>query len=85
MVPVEKWWQVPYFWAGTKFYDILAGSEGIESSYFLPKSKAIEAFPMLRRDNLFGALVYYGKLLIRSKTTNYLEKKKKKRTGTDLK
>jgi glycerol-3-phosphate dehydrogenase len=59
MVPLQKWWQVPYFWAGTKAYDWLAGSEGIESSYFLPKSKAIEAFPMLRKDNLLGAMVYY--------------------------
>ncbi|KAL4946187.1 hypothetical protein BDV06DRAFT_182918 [Aspergillus oleicola] len=59
MVPVQKWWQVPYFWAGTKAYDWLAGSEGIESSYFLPKSKAIEAFPMLRKDNVLGAMVYY--------------------------
>ena len=73
MLPVQKWWQVPYFWVGTKFYDFLAGSEGIESSYFLTKSKALGAFPMLKQDNLFGALVYYGKLwyqgteLIRSK------------------
>ncbi|OJD20489.1 hypothetical protein ACJ73_08175 [Blastomyces percursus] len=59
MVPVQKWWQLPYFWAGTKFYDFLAGSEGIESSYFLTKSKALDAFPMLKKDNLFGALVYY--------------------------
>ncbi|KAK2798618.1 hypothetical protein FQN50_008776 [Emmonsiellopsis sp. PD_5] len=59
MVPVQKWWQLPYFWAGTKFYDLLAGSEGIESSYFLPKSKALDAFPMLKKDGLFGALVYY--------------------------
>ncbi|PGH05629.1 hypothetical protein AJ80_08321 [Polytolypa hystricis UAMH7299] len=59
MLPVQKWWQVPYFWAGTKFYDILAGSEGIESSYFLTKSRALAAFPMLKKDNLFGALVYY--------------------------
>ncbi|KAE8379473.1 FAD dependent oxidoreductase-domain-containing protein [Aspergillus bertholletiae] len=59
MVPVQKWWQAPYFWVGTKFYDYLAGSEGIESSYFLPKSKAIDAFPMLRKDNMVGAMVYY--------------------------
>ncbi|RJE25624.1 Glycerol-3-phosphate dehydrogenase [Aspergillus sclerotialis] len=59
MVPVQKWWQAPYFWAGTKFYDFLAGSEGIESSYFLTKSKAIDAFPMVRKDDLFGAMVYY--------------------------
>ena len=62
MIPIQKWWQAPYFWAGTKFYDLLAGSEGIESSYFLTKSRAMDAFPMLRRDNLFGALVYYGKI-----------------------
>ena len=59
MLPLDKWWKAPYYWAGTKFYDILAGSEGIESSYFLTRSKALEAFPMLRQDNLVGALVYY--------------------------
>ena len=59
MLPLQHWWQAPYFWGGTKFYDFLAGSEGIESSYFLTRSKALDAFPMLRKDNLFGALVYY--------------------------
>jgi glycerol-3-phosphate dehydrogenase len=59
MLPLQRWWQAPYFWAGTKFYDFLAGSEGIETSYFLTRSKALDAFPMLRKDNLFGALVYY--------------------------
>ncbi|MCJ1283856.1 mitochondrial glycerol-3-phosphate dehydrogenase [Xylographa opegraphella] len=59
MLPIQKWWQAPYFWMGTKAYDFLAGSEGIESSYFLTKSKALEAFPMLKRNNVVGALVYY--------------------------
>ena len=63
MIPIQKWWQAPYFWAGTKFYDFLAGSENIESSYFMTRSKALDAFPMLKKDNLVGALVYYGKLL----------------------
>jgi glycerol-3-phosphate dehydrogenase len=60
MIPLQKWWQAPYFWAGTKFYDFLAGSENIESSYFLTKSKALDAFPMLKKEGLVGALVYYG-------------------------
>lgn len=60
MIPIQNWWQAPYFWAGTKFYDFLAGAEGIESSYFLTKSRALDAFPMLKKENLFGALVYYG-------------------------
>lgn len=59
MLPVNKWWQIPYFWAGTKAYDFLAGSEGIESSYFLTRSKALDAFPMLKKEDIVGALVYY--------------------------
>lgn len=59
LLPLQKWWQAPYFWAGTKMYDFLAGSEGNPPSYYLPKSKAIDAFPMLKKDNCVGALVYY--------------------------
>jgi len=59
MIPLQHWWQAPYFWAGTKFYDFLAGSEGIETSYFMTRSKALASFPMLRKDNVIGALVYY--------------------------
>ena len=73
MVPLQKWWQAPYFWAGTKFYDYLAGSEGIESSYFLTKSKALESFPMLRKDNVIGAMVYYGMDLRASFPVEFLE------------
>lgn len=64
MVPVQKWWQAPYFWMGCKAYDFLAGSEGIESSYFLTHSKALDAFPMLKKEDLFGAVVYYGRLRV---------------------
>ncbi|KAI1260856.1 FAD dependent oxidoreductase-domain-containing protein [Xylariaceae sp. FL1019] len=59
MLPLDKWWKAPYYWAGTKVYDFLAGSEGIESSYFLTRSKALDAFPMLKPTDLVGALVYY--------------------------
>ncbi|CCX04811.1 Similar to Glycerol-3-phosphate dehydrogenase, mitochondrial; acc. no. A6QLU1 [Pyronema omphalodes CBS 100304] len=59
MLPIYEWWKAPYFWAGTKCYDLLAGKENLESSYFLTRGKAIEAFPMLKSDGLAGALVYY--------------------------
>ncbi|OLN95271.1 Glycerol-3-phosphate dehydrogenase, mitochondrial 2 [Colletotrichum chlorophyti] len=59
LLPIQHWWQAPYFWAGTKAYDLLAGSQGLESSYYMSKSKALEAFPLLRRDNMVGALIYY--------------------------
>ncbi|KAG0270730.1 mitochondrial glycerol-3-phosphate dehydrogenase, partial [Linnemannia exigua] len=59
MLPIYKWWQVPYYWAGSKAYDLLAGHQGMESSYFLSRGKALEAFPMLKNDKLVGAMVYY--------------------------
>lgn len=40
-------------------YDALAGSQNMESSYFLGKGKAMEAFPMLKSDGLRGAIVYF--------------------------
>jgi hypothetical protein len=40
-------------------YDVLAGKENMEHSYLMSKSRALEAFPMLKSDGLVGALVYY--------------------------
>ncbi|NXW64796.1 GPDM protein, partial [Eurystomus gularis] len=59
MLPVYKWWQLPYYWFGIKLYDIVAGSQCLKSSYVLSKSRALELFPMLRKDDLVGAIVYY--------------------------
>uniref|UniRef100_A0A8B9ZGS6 Glycerol-3-phosphate dehydrogenase n=1 Tax=Anas platyrhynchos TaxID=8839 RepID=A0A8B9ZGS6_ANAPL len=59
MLPVYKWWQLPYYWVGIKLYDIVAGSQCLKSSYVLSKSRALELFPMLRKDKLVGAIVYY--------------------------
>ncbi|EAU86393.2 glycerol-3-phosphate dehydrogenase [Coprinopsis cinerea okayama7 len=59
MLPIYKHWQVPYYWAGCKLYDVLAGKENMESSYFLSKGKAMEIFPMLKSEGLVGAVVYY--------------------------
>ncbi|XP_064306987.1 glycerol-3-phosphate dehydrogenase, mitochondrial [Phalacrocorax carbo] len=59
MLPVYKWWQLPYYWLGIKLYDLVAGSQCLKSSYVLSKSRALEHFPMLRKDELVGAIVYY--------------------------
>jgi len=59
MLPVYTWWQIPYFYAGIKAYDIVSGSECLKSSYFINKERALEQFPMLKGDKLRGAIVYY--------------------------
>lgn len=59
MLPIYKYWQVPYYWSGCKLYDLLAGKENMETSYLMSKGKALEQFPMLKSDGLVGAVVYY--------------------------
>ncbi|XP_022325740.2 glycerol-3-phosphate dehydrogenase, mitochondrial-like isoform X1 [Crassostrea virginica] len=59
MLPIYKYWQVPYFWAGIKTYDVIAGKQLLKPSYYLSKRKALELFPMLKKEKLVGALVYY--------------------------
>ncbi|KAG6011744.1 hypothetical protein E4U41_005445, partial [Claviceps citrina] len=59
LLPLQSWLQAPYLWAGCKMYDLLAGSQGLESSHLLSRRAALDAFPLLRRDRLVGALVYY--------------------------
>ncbi|BGP20063.1 hypothetical protein JCM10213_003553 [Rhodosporidiobolus nylandii] len=59
MLPIYTYWQIPYFFAGCKMYDILAGKANMESSYLLGKGKALQAFPMLKSEGLTGAVVYY--------------------------
>ncbi|TFK26905.1 DAO-domain-containing protein [Coprinopsis marcescibilis] len=59
MLPIYKYWQVPYYWAGCKMYDVLAGKENMETSYVVGPGKALEAFPVLKREGLVGGVVYY--------------------------
>ncbi|KAH7923338.1 DAO-domain-containing protein [Leucogyrophana mollusca] len=59
MLPIYKYWQVPYYFAGCKMYDVLAGKENMETSYLMSKGKALETFPMLKSEGLVGAVVYY--------------------------
>lgn len=55
----NRWWQVPYYWVGIKCYDLVAGDRNVKSSYLLSKAEALELFPMLKKDKLCGAIVYY--------------------------
>lgn len=59
MLPIYKWILVPWYWVGLKCYDLVAGTKNLKWSYFLSRKRALELFPMLRSDNLKGAIVYY--------------------------
>lgn len=59
MLPIYKWFLIPWYWVGLKCYDLVAGTKNLKWSYFLNKKRALELFPMLKSDNLKGAIVYY--------------------------
>jgi FAD dependent oxidoreductase len=61
IIPIYRWWEVPYMWAGAKAYDLVAGKERrvLPASYFIDRNEALFQFPMLKADGLKGAVVYY--------------------------
>lgn len=59
MLPIYKLWQVPYYWIGIKMYDWVSGKRLLKSSHYINKEKALERFPMLKNEQLKGALIYY--------------------------
>ncbi|AET39094.1 glycerol-3-phosphate dehydrogenase Ecym_4010 [Eremothecium cymbalariae DBVPG len=59
MIPVYKWWQVPYFYVGTKMYDFFAGKQNLKSSYLLSATGASQVAPMLDASKLKAGLVYH--------------------------
>ena len=54
-----RFWKLPYYLAGIKAYDFVSGHECLKNSFVLGKERALELFPMLKRDKLKGAIVYY--------------------------
>ena len=54
-----RFWKLPYYLAGIKAYDFVSGKECLKNSFILGKERALELFPMLKRDKLKGAIVYY--------------------------
>ena len=59
--PCYKWWEIPYYWAGLKAYDLVAGTQGLTLSRFTSAGEAQRQFPTLaesrpNRDTLKGAV-----------------------------
>ncbi|CAN0111144.1 unnamed protein product [Scytosiphon promiscuus] len=60
MIPIYKWWEVPYMWIGAKVYDWVAGAKlVVPPSHYMSREEAIYNFPKLREEGLKGAIIYY--------------------------
>lgn len=59
IVPNYAWWQTPFYGAGLKVYDLLAGRYGFGKSRILSQEETIQRLPNIERDDLRGGVVYY--------------------------
>ena len=59
LTPLYNWFQIPYMMIGLKLYDTLAGRANLKSSRFVGREEALRRFPMLKKEGLRGAVLYY--------------------------
>ncbi|KAK9834189.1 hypothetical protein WJX81_006932 [Elliptochloris bilobata] len=64
MTPCYKWWEVPYYWAGLKVYDLVAGGQGLTISRYMTPTESRRQFPTLAEHGpgsaeLKGTIVYW--------------------------
>lgn len=59
VVPVYKWWMVPFYYIGLKIYDLLSGKFSLGKSTYIPPGKVSEFLPTVRQKGLKGGIVYH--------------------------
>lgn len=64
MTPCFDWFEVVYYWAGLKMYDLVAGLRLLHVSRYYSAQESVELFPTLARKgvndkSLKGTVVYY--------------------------
>ena len=53
------WYEIPYIYAGLKMYDWVSGQHSLRPSKFITRDQCIKKEPMIRREGLKGAVLYY--------------------------
>jgi glycerol-3-phosphate dehydrogenase len=59
VVPVYDWWEGPFYGAGLKLYDMLAGRLGLGPSRRLDRGETLEHIPTLEPQGLRGGVMYH--------------------------
>ena len=59
VVPRYKWWEGPFYGAGMKLYDTLAGKLNIAASRSLNRDETIAAIPNVQQRDLIGGIMYH--------------------------
>ncbi len=58
LLPLYAWWERPFYGAGLKLYDKLAGGLAIGSSRHLSRTETLARMPALARKGLRGGILY---------------------------
>ena len=59
IVPNYEWWDGPFYGAGMKVYDLLAGKLGLGPSKHLSKEETLKRIPTLEPKGLRGGVIYF--------------------------
>jgi glycerol-3-phosphate dehydrogenase len=59
LCPVYRWFEGPYYLAGLKAYDVLAGKTSFHASGYLGRSATLAELPNLRKAGLHGSIRYF--------------------------
>lgn len=68
MQPCYQWWEVPYYWAGLKAYDVVANFGNLAMSTYLTPSESLRRFPTLSETRSDGATL---KGTVRASSLNF--------------
>src|SRR5579862_5535440 len=58
LLPLYAWWERPFYGAGLRLYDKLAGELAIGSSRHLSRTETLARMPALAREGLRGGILY---------------------------
>ena len=59
VMPSYAWWQTPFYGAGLKLYDLMAGRAGLGRTELLSRARTLAALPGVNPDGLKGGVLYW--------------------------
>src|SRR5438067_8937422 len=59
IVPSYDWWEAPFYGAGLKLYNLLAGRYRFGPSEILTREETLARLPSIRTEGLRGGVIYY--------------------------
>lgn len=59
VMPSYKFWEAPFYGAGLKMYDALAGKDGLGETEFLSRARTLQYLPTVQTEGLKGGVKYW--------------------------